>query len=133
MTQAEYEALAYVKDPKFQAGDKVSMRKATLYGETSGEVVEVRRVYQRVCPHTRSIDPRGLVTEESHIDMIKIPFERMGQNVFAVHYPERDYGTWVEKAKTEVSVFCGYSVLVKTPKMLTVYSEKSLKLIERPA
>lgn len=115
------------QQPKFKVGDKVIMRKKTLYGETEGIVSEGPiRCYKALCPYTGRIDPNGLVTEERTIKSISLPYEFDGE-VLKVHFPESDMGSIIMKAYTLISVFYGYSYTVKTPKMLTGYSESSLK------
>lgn len=111
--------MAITTKPKFNIGDVVVMKKPTLYGETFGTISEG----PAKCFKSES----GLVTEERTIKSIQLPYEFDGE-ILVVHYPEHDYGTWIEKAHSSTSVFCFYSYTVKTPKILTVYRESSLRL-----
>lgn len=120
------------KEPKFEIGDKVSMSRATLYGEKEGVIIAFDKNYKAV----RKIygDGRvlqefdGLVQEEGHIKNIRLPYRFDGVTL-EVDYPETDYGTFIQKAYTSIYEFCGYSYTVKTDKILTCYSERQLKKI----
>jgi hypothetical protein len=113
--------------PEFKVNDKVISKKPTLYGETEGKVTEVGKIFMELDSHTGTFKRGGLATEERDIKSIQIPYEFDGETL-KVHYPEDDYGQWIEKARTEVSKFYGYAYTVKTPKMLTLFAESSLKL-----
>lgn len=104
------------------------MSKKTLYGETEGVIVAIGNLFKVVHPGTNTFDSDGLVTDESTINSISLPYEFDGET-FTVHYPEADYGTWIRKAFTDTSKFYGYSYDVRTKKMLTMYGEKSLKKV----
>jgi hypothetical protein len=123
----DYKALAYKHTNKFEIGNDVVTKKPTLYNETEGTITEVTRMFKAVCPYTGKIDRAGLCILEQEIVSMSVPYELDG-DVLKVHMPERDYGTWVQKAQTHVYVFNGFCYTVKTPKMNTVYSEKTLKL-----
>lgn len=109
----------------FKIGDKVRMKKPNLYNETDGEVSEVVRMYQVVSSVTGKRDTRGLITFEDDIKSTQLPYTFDGTTL-KVEFPETDYGSWIQKAYTQTSVFAGYAVTVKTPKMLTRCKETSL-------
>jgi len=117
--------------PKFKDGDKVNMRKKTLYNETEGVIEGTpERMYQKLGPvgtfQENEVDPHGLVTSEHTIKGIQLTYRFDGVTL-EVDYPEHDYGSWIQKAYTSRSKFIGWAYSVRTPKMLTAYSEKSLK------
>jgi len=112
--------------PKFKVYDKV-ICPPTHYGETEGTITRVERVYQKINQFTGKIDPKGLVTTESTIKSICLPYTFDG-NTLTVHYPKQDCGTFVMKAHTDISVFNGYACVVKTPKILTQFMERRLIL-----
>lgn len=119
------------KEPKFEIGQKVSLSAPTLYGETQGIIVERTRDYKAVTRISNGhsfpeID--GLVHEERHIKNICLPY-RFDGNTLEIDYPEADYGSFVQKAFTTISEFCGYSYTIKTPKMRTSYYERQLRKI----
>lgn len=122
------------KEPKFAEGDKVSMHRKTLYGETEGVIVEVTkafRVVRRIYSGGRAIPEHdGLVTLERDIKQgnYKLPYRFDGVTL-EVDFPESDYGSFVQKAYTSVSEFFEYCYTVKTKEMLTIYSERQLKKI----
>lgn len=115
--------------PKFKIGDKVTMRSPSLYNETTGEIVEVERVFKRV-NRNGNFEPDGLETLERTIKNIAIPYE-FDSNKLTVHYPEYDYGDWVQKARTETSLFYSYAYTVKTASMLCIYPQHSLTITEQ--
>lgn len=116
-----------MKQPKFKIGDKVSMRRKTLYGETEGEIVEFGKDFQEIDRYG-NFKQGGLVISEREINSIKLPFKFDGETL-TIDYPQGDYGSFIWKAVTIEYKFSGYSYSVKTPKMLTLYAEKSLRKI----
>lgn len=116
-----------MKQPKFQIGDKVSMRRKTLYGETEGEITEVRKVYQETW-EDGSFRSDGLCYDENEIENISIEHTFDGETL-TIKSPQREFSTFILKAETRVHKFNGYSYTVKTPKINTLYYEKSLRKI----
>lgn len=114
------------KEPKVKIGDKVRMSSPDLYGYTDGEVVEVERMYKKLDKFTGEIDPMGLVTGEETINNIKLPYRFDGETL-EVDYPETKFGEWTHQARTEKSVFYGYSVTVETEEMRTMIPERHIK------
>ena len=108
-----------IKQPKFKIGQKVKTPR-TLYGEFEGTIIKFQRVF-------KSIDST-LCIEESTIKSIQLPHTFDGETL-TVNYPEQDFGDFIYKARTQVSKFYGYSYTVRSAKMLTTFSERSLKLI----
>jgi hypothetical protein len=113
-----------MKQPKFQIGDKVSMRTKTLYGETEGKITEVRKVYQETW-EDGSFRSDGLCYDENEIENISIEHTFDGETL-TIKSPQREFSTFILKAETRVHKFNGYSYTVKTPKINTLYYEKSL-------
>ena len=116
-----------MKQPKFKIGDKVSMRRKTLYGETEGEIIEFGKDFQEIDRYG-NFKQGGLIMSEREINSIKLPFKFDGETLM-IDYPQGDYGSFILKAVTIEYKFSGYSYSVKTPKMLTLYLEKSLRKI----
>jgi hypothetical protein len=119
------------KEAKFEIGQKVTMSSKTLYGEVEGVIIERTKIYKVVTriSNGRSFhETNGLVHEERHIHSICLPY-RFDGNTLEIDYPQKDYGSFVQKAFTTISEFCGYSYTIKTPKMLTSYSERKLRKI----
>lgn len=119
------------KKAKFEIGQKVNMSTKTLYGEVEGVIVERTKIYKVVTriSNGRSFpETNGLVHEERRIDSICLPY-RFDGNTLEIDYPEKDYGSFIQKAFTTISEFYGYSYTIKTPKMLTSYSERQLRKI----
>lgn len=118
-----------VKQPKFKVGDTVNCSR-TLYDETEGVVTEVERVFQDINPDG-SFDMDGLATLEHTISSIQIPYEFDGETL-KVHYPasviKLTDGELRQNAKTRTAKFKSYAYTVRTPKMNTIFSERSLKL-----
>lgn len=114
-----------MKQPKFKIGDKVSMRSKTLYGETEGEIIQFGKDFQELDRYG-NFKQGGLVMSERDINNIKLPFKFDGETL-TIDYPQRDYGNFIQKAVTIEYKFSGYSYSVKTPKMLTLCCEKSLR------
>ena len=114
-----------MKQPKYKVGDAVQMKRKTLYGETTGEITRVEKVFQEVDAHG-NFDPDGLATLESTIESIAVPYTFDGETL-TVESPQMDCGNIIIKARTRVSKFKGYAYSVKSPKMNTIYSEGSLK------
>jgi len=121
--------LKYPEKPKakYVVDDKVEMSSPTLYGEREGVITEVRRMYKRLDKYALAqgseiFDKKGLVTFEDTIKSICIPY------TFDGTYLVVDYGNEDQYIKgKEMSKFWGWCYTVKTPKMLTVYSERQLK------
>lgn len=122
----DLELMPVQRSPKFKIGDKVK-HLPTLYKETAGIVEEVERIYQTIFENGE-FDWEGLSTLEHTIPMIQLPYTFDGETLI-IEFPEHDYGKWIEKAHTHVSKFSGYGVTVRTPEMLSVFNEQSLKLI----
>jgi len=116
-----------MKQAIFKIGDKVSMRRKTLYGETEGEIVSIQRTYQETW-EDGSFRYEGLCHLENDIKSILLPHTFDGETL-TIDYPQRDFGGFIKKANTHVYKFSGYSYSVKTLRVLTLYSEKTLKKI----
>jgi hypothetical protein len=116
-----------MKQPKFKIGDKVSMRRKTLYGETEGEIIELGKDFQELDRYGNFMKG-GLVMSEREIKYISLPFKFDGETL-TIDYPQRDFGSFILKAVTTEYKFSGYSYTVKTPKINTLYYEKSLRKI----
>jgi len=119
------------KEAKFEIGQKVNMSTKTLYGEVEGVIVDITRTYKvvsKVINGNSFFETNGLVHEERHIHSICLPY-RFDGNTLEIDYPQKDYGSFVQKAFTTISEFYGYSYTVKTPKMRTSYSERQLRKI----
>lgn len=114
-----------MKTPKFKKGDRVQ-HQLNLYNETTSEIVEVEKVFKRLDKHTGKFDPQGLVTRESDINSIKIPYTFDGETL-TVTYPKGTLNR--DRDIVEVAKFYGYAYVVESPKMRSVFSESSLKLI----
>lgn len=117
------------KNPKFEIGDKVSMKSKTLYGENVGVVQEITKVFKAVTRvrNGNSFDEiDGLVHFEKEIGGIRLPYRFDGVTL-EIDYPQQDFGGFIQKAFTTISEFNGYAYTIKTDKMLTVYSERQLK------
>jgi hypothetical protein len=115
-----------MKPPKFKLNQTVKC-KPTLYGETKGVVYRIEKVYARVDDNGNFIRG-GLHTTESSIENISLPYEFDGETL-KVHYPEYDYGNFIEKVVTRVSKLKEYAYSVRTPKMNTLFSESQLKAL----
>lgn len=114
--------------PKFIIGNTVQMpRPALLDKETIGVVTEVQKVFKEVDSNGKFVSD-GLCIEESTIQGGCLPRTFDG-NTLTITYPERDYGTWIEKEIKVSYVFYTYSCTVKTSKMNTCFLEKRLRLI----
>lgn len=122
--------------PRFSVGDVVSTPK-NLYNETRGEVTAVERVFQEV--HSGGVldgtfNMEGLATLEKTISSIQIPYE-FDEVTLKVHHPASEIklrdGVHKEKAKTRVSKFYGWAYTVTTEKMNSVFSESSLRLVQK--
>lgn len=116
--------------PKYSYGQMVDTKKPDFYGNTYGEIVEIRKVYKETYGMSDDINPNGLVTFENTIKDCQLPYT-FENDVLIVNYPERDYGTWIQKAYSQKSIFFGYAYVVKAGEgnkmMRTVYIEKNLK------
>lgn len=113
-----------LKKPKFKKGDVVS-HPFNLYNETSGRIIEVERVYKRLDKYTGKFDPQGLVTRESDISSIAIPYTFDGETL-TLTYPKGSLHG--EREIVETAKFYGYAYTVESPKMRSVFSESSLKI-----
>lgn len=65
---------------KFSIGQNVKLLKPDLYGETTGKVVAVTRVYQTVF-EDGTFDMDGLAYAESEFDCFAVPYECDGQTL----------------------------------------------------
>lgn len=115
-----------MKDCKFKVGDKVTMKRKTLYGETEGTVTEVSRYYQAL-DRNGNFDPTGLIQDERHLSSICLPW-RVIEDVLEIDHPHEEFEHFIQKARTHRYKLNGWSVCVKTAKMNTIYDERSLKL-----
>lgn len=117
------------KQARFGTDDIVKMSKPTLYNEMEGIIISVERNYKQLHSHLpadkEAFDPRGLVTRESDIQDIKIPYRFDGEYL-EVDYPNGD------GFRTERSKFYGYSYTIKTEKMHSIYPEYALTLVKKP-
>jgi hypothetical protein len=107
------------KEPKFEIGDKVSMKVKTLYGETHGEVVEAEKEFLEL-DRFGNFREDGLIFSEREIDSIALPYTFDGETL-TIEQPQREYSI--------VYKFSGYGYTIKTPKSLTSYPENYLKKI----
>jgi hypothetical protein len=123
--------------PKFKLGDKVSHR-PNLYKETSGEITEVSRMY-KACDKNRNIDWDGLSYVESHHDWPSWaeqgtkPWVSTGNKDITYNRVDEFLikGVWTNGAYPDFyMVWTGFTYCVTSPKMNTVFSERSLKLIK---
>lgn len=106
--------------PKYKVDETVTLKSPTLFKEWEGKVVEVQRLFKRL-NSAGKFDPHGLVTRESEIESIKLPYTLV-DDVLTVTYPsDGPFG-----GRTEKSAFYGYAYTIKTPKMLSIYSESGL-------
>ncbi|QST02441.1 hypothetical protein IMZ31_23620 (plasmid) [Pontibacillus sp. ALD_SL1] len=73
----------------------------------------------------------GLVTLESSIESISVPYEFDGE-VLRIHMEEQDYGDWIKKAHTKTSRYwkMGYIVKIDENSHLTLISEDQLKILD---
>lgn len=112
-----------MKQPKYSVGQTLQLLRPTLYDETKGEVTEVEKMFKRIDKYSGHFDPDGLVTRESDIETIKLPYEFDGETL-KVNYDGR----------IETSKLYGFAYTIKTPKMLSIYSESGLsdKLLPDP-
>ena len=113
-----------MKQPKYEVGQKVKLKKKTLYGETEGEIVRVEKIFQEI-DESGNFNPDGLSTLESTIDSISIPYTFDGETL-TVEFPAIECTNIIIKAKKRVSKFSGYAYTVETPKMNTMFSESTL-------
>ena len=116
------------KLPKFKVGDIVTMSKSTLYNETEGEIYKVEKVFKKLdnfaLKNGKEVFERGgLNTLESDIKNGCLPYTFDG-TYLVVDFGENNQ--WIRGKQT--SKFYGYCYSVKTPKMNTLYSEKTLTL-----
>jgi len=116
------------KSPKFKVGDAVKHPK-TLYDETEGTVVKIDRIFQETyADGTFNMD--GLADIESTIHSCVLPY-RFDGKTYEVDFPAETIkctdGTFHRNAYTKVSKFFGYAYTVETPKMRTLFSERSLR------
>jgi len=112
-------AVSSLSTPKYAIGDTVTCPK-TLYNETEGEIVEVERIFKEW--ENGKFRRGGLCTSEDTIPLGCLPTTFDGVTL-VVSYPKSILG----EAKDMVSKFYGYAYTIRTPKGLTVFSEKSLK------
>lgn len=108
--------------PKFEIGNRVS-HPETLYDETKGKIVEVERVYSEL-DEDGNFEHRGLCTIESTIKSFCVPYTFDGETL-VVTMPKSKFTS----GYTRTSKFHHYAYTVKTPKMRTIFSEKSLRRI----
>lgn len=111
--------------PKFKKDDVVN-HPPNLCKETESVVEKSDRNFKALLDSGK-FDPDGLTIRESDIDSIQLPYKLEGDTL-SIEYPETDHGSWVQKARTEVYKFHGYSYNIKSPKMCCIYPEKSLRL-----
>ena len=112
------------KPCKFKIGDIVNT-KPNLYGETEGVVTSVKRIYAEVFDGTDKFIPKGLCTEEDTIYGIYIPFTFDGETLTITQPEDKEK---FQRGWTRISKFKGWVIHVKSPKMNTIFSEKSVKL-----
>lgn len=94
-----------MKQPKFEIGQEVILRgKLKMNYSDKTAVVTSRQRYFK--------NENGGVTSESMIPNIALPYEFDGETL-TVHYPEQDFGTFVQKAYTRTSTFGGWEYRVK--------------------
>ena len=115
-----------ITTPKFQIGNAVRMSKKTLYDETEGMISEVEKVFQELHRNSDEIDTDGLMIRESDIKNICLPYEFDGEKYLSIQYSS-DITCSVNRTKKYK--FCGYAYTITTPKMSSIYPEKSLRLI----
>jgi hypothetical protein len=103
-----------MKESKFKIGDVVNCPK-TLYGETKGKIREIRRSFHKIDEKENFIRG-GLSILESEIENMSCECKLDGEFLIITHESN------IEKFK-----FRNYAYIVKTEKMNTIFSEKSLK------
>lgn len=113
-----------MKTPKFKMGDRVQ-HPLNLYNETTGQIIEVEKVFKRLDNYTGKFDPQGLVIRESDISSIAIPHTFDGETL-TLTYPKGSLHR--DREIVETAKFYGYAYTVESPKMRSVFSESSLKI-----
>lgn len=120
-----------MKEPKFKIGDAVRMSSPTLYNETEGVITGIERKLKKLDSHclergVEVFEDGGLVTLESSINSISLPYDFDG-TYLRVTYPKGTLNR--DRDVVTVSKVFGYSYVIKSPKMNSIYPEKSLKVI----
>lgn len=114
-----------MKCPKFKIGDIVS-HPQNLYKEHSGEIVEVDKILKKLDDYTGNFEIDGLCMKESDLDLIKHPYTFDGHTLI-ITIPAGIYNS--KKEEKRVYKEHGYAYTIKSPLMLSIFSEKDLKKI----
>jgi hypothetical protein len=109
-----------MKPPKFKVGDKVALRKPTIYGEHEGVIVEIHQLYRPINPTTGKFFPGSLnVNIQSH-HSVCISVIPSGKDRFELY--------WINTGRREIVAFYSHSYTVKTSKINAAYPERLLEL-----
>jgi len=104
--------------PKFTVGTTVRFKKPDLYGETTGKIIEIEKIFQST-HDDGTFDMSGLAHIERDISSIAIPYEFDGETL-KIHYPSTNYG----KGRTAKARFHRFAYTVESAKMRTLMPEK---------
>jgi len=90
-------------------GDYVTIEKGKAKG-SRGKIVKVEKLFQETLPNGE-FDWSGLMTIESSIPFIKVPYEFDGKTLI-VKMPETKIGNYVDNGCTRTSKFSGYGYTI---------------------
>src|SRR5882757_1983864 len=109
--------------PPLAVGTSVRFKKPDLYGETTGTIREVEKIYQST-HEDGTFDMSGLAHIEREISSIAIPYEFDGETL-KIHYPAT-----INRGRIAVSKFHRYGYTIQSAKMAIFMSQKGFTVIE---
>ncbi|MGG6448266.1 KOW motif-containing protein [Pseudobacillus badius] len=115
-------------DVAFEVGDQVKVISGKYAGHI-GEVIEVQRSYKELDPYGVNFAEEGLLMIEDSIRNTTWNYEFDGYTL-RLHYPEKDYGSFITKARITTSIFYAYYYTVKLSETNIALTHKGLKKYE---
>lgn len=121
-----------MKEAKFKIGDKVNHPK-DLYGDTSGKIYEVDRCFKKVDENNNFIPDALEITESNIKSGFAVPYKFDGETL-TFNMPKdtmkfSNGSKLVTPAHKEIFKPFKWVYSVKSPKMNTLFSERSLRKI----